>query len=426
MLYREEAERGYHHVGELWTPGSFDLELPFGPPADQDNAITLIASTDDWDHVAAMVPGEERRSQVRRREAFIARADPAVREGPAAQLVLAAEQFVITSQQCDFGKEQGGDTWAVIAGYYWFKEWGRDTSISLEGLTLLTGRPEVAQSIIRRIAGDIRDGLIPHSIPKGSRKGSYHTADVSLWFIHAVHRYVERTGDRHILDDMLPRLVDVIHHYLNGTRFNIRVDPADGLVTQGVPDLPLTWMDAKVGDWVVTPRRGKTVEINALWFNALCVVRDWLNDSGKTADAQDLSQHIERARRSFNERFWYGAGEYLYDVVDGDSGDDPAFRPNQVFAISLPHPILQPARWKAVIQAVKTRLLTPVGLRSLAPGSPGTTPHYFGDRRSRDAAYHQGSVWPWLIGPFVDAWLRTYPDDRASARSFVEGLVADP
>ena len=221
---------------------------------------------------------------------------------------------------------------------------------------------------------------------------------------------------------LLPTFVDIVGHHLEGTRFGIGVDPADGLLRQGRPGYQLTWMDAKVDDWVVTPRRGKAVEINALWYNALCLLQHWIDDLGEATDL-DLTRHAGRARRAFNARFWFEAGHHLLDVVDGEDGDDAACRPNQVFAISLDHPVLDRPRWEPVMQVVHAQLLTPVGLRSLAPGHPDYKPKY-GDLRSRDAAYHQGTVWAWLIGPFVDAWLKVYPDDRAGARRLLEGFDA--
>jgi predicted glycogen debranching enzyme len=209
---------------------------------------------------------------------------------------------------------------------------------------------------------------------------------------------------------------------LTGTRFGIGVDPTDDLLRQGADGYQLTWMDAKVADWVVTPRRGKAVEINALWYNALRLLSGWvLQQEGH--DARDLNAQADRVRASFNRRFWYEPGGYLYDIVDGEGGmDDPACRPNQLLAISLDHPVLDPDRWPRVVAVVHERLLTPVGLRSLAPGHPDYKPQYYGDLRARDAAYHQGTVWAWLIGPFVDAWLRTYGNDLAGARSLLEGF----
>jgi predicted glycogen debranching enzyme len=210
---------------------------------------------------------------------------------------------------------------------------------------------------------------------------------------------------------------------MRGTRFGIRVDSADGLLTQGEAEYQLTWMDAKVDDWVVTPRRGKAVEINALWFNALSLLAGWLREEGDPSAAA-VEAAAARAHASFNDRFWYEEGGYLYDVVDGEQGEDAACRPNQIFAIALDHPVLERSRWEPVFQVVKDRLLTPVGLRSLAPGHRDYKPQYYGDLRARDAAYHQGTVWGWLAGPFVDAWLRLHPEDQAGARRTLEGFLA--
>ena len=213
-------------------------------------------------------------------------------------------------------------------------------------------------------------------------------------------------------------------HHLRGTKFNIRADPEDGLLVQGEEGYQLTWMDAKMGDWVVTPRRGKAVEINALWYNALELLANWLTAAGSSS-AREYGQHAERARVSFNSRFWFPEGNYLYDVIDceGKAGTyDSSCRPNQIFAIALDHPVLDQNRWSAVIDVVQRKLLTPLGLRSLSPDDPQYKPIYSGDLHSRDGAYHQGTVWAWLIGPFIDAWLKTYPDEKRKARQFLEDL----
>ncbi len=306
----------------------------------------------------------------------------------------------------------------MIAGYHWFTDWGRDTMISLEGLTLTTGREDEAKWILRAFAHYVRDGLIPNMFPEGDIEGLYHTADATLWFFHALARYLDRCPDDATLAIMLPILQDIVHYHLEGTHFGIKVDPRDGLLTQGAESYQLTWMDAKVGDWVVTPRRGKAVEINALWYNALCLLAGWLRHAG-SAEADAIAAHAEAARQSFNRRFWHDKGGYLYDVVDGENGDDASFRPNQIFAISLPNPVLDKKRWAKVVDAVEARLLTPVGLRSLAPDDPEFKPRYFGDLRARDAAYHQGTVWAWLIGPFIDAWIKVHPGEAAKAGEFL-------
>jgi predicted glycogen debranching enzyme len=258
--------------------------------------------------------------------------------------------------------------------------------------------------------------------PEGQREGLYHTADASLWYFHALDRYLAATNDRGTLQLLLPHLLDIYECHLRGTRFGIGVDPNDGLLRQGQPGYQLTWMDAKVGDWVVTPRRGKAVEINALWYNALRLLEGWVRELQGDDRARGVAEHATRAYRSFNERFWYAEGEYLFDVIDGEDGNDPACRPNQVFAISLPHAILKEGRWARILDVVWKRMLTPVGLRSLAPGHPDYKPKYYGDLRARDAAYHQGTVWCWLIGPFIDAWLRVHPGDRAGARQLLTGF----
>jgi predicted glycogen debranching enzyme len=258
--------------------------------------------------------------------------------------------------------------------------------------------------------------------PDSSREGKYHTADATLWFFHAVNRYLEITGDRSTLRLLLPSLVDIIEHHLRGTDFNIRVDHDDGLLAQGAEGYQLTWMDAKMGDWVVTPRRGKAVEINALWYNALRLVARWLREEHDSS-GETYQSHADRARASFNQRFWNESGGYLYDVVDcnGEKGTfDVSFRPNQLFAISLDNPVLDQSRWEQVVRLVEQKLLTPVGLRSLAPDDPEYKPIYSGDLRSRDGAYHQGTVWAWLIGPFIDSWLKVHPGQRAAARKFLE------
>ncbi|MBV9502017.1 MAG: hypothetical protein JO138_21815, partial [Acidobacteriaceae bacterium] len=345
------------------------------------------------------------------------------------ELVWAANQFIFTPvgrlEDTAHARAVGDEIRSVIAGYHWFTDWGRDTMISLEGLTLVTGRQVEASYILRTFARYIRDGLIPNLFPEGKKQGLYHTADATLWFFHALSRYFQKADDRHLLNQIVPKLLDIVGHHLRGTRFNIHVDPNDGLLVQGAAGYQLTWMDAKVDDWVVTPRRGKAVEINALWYNALRLLEGWLRQTERDKEADGIAEHAAQAEQSFNKRFWYAQGGYLYDVVDGENGrNDTSCRPNQIFAISLDHPVLDRVHWKQVVSVVKDRLLTPVGLRSLAPGEPDFKARYDGDLRSRDAAYHQGTVWAWLIGPFVDAWLKVYPQDFQPARGFLEGFKA--
>jgi predicted glycogen debranching enzyme len=421
VSYQVEASRGYDAVGSLWSPGYFRADLSVNGSA------TLIASTESWDTIEALDPDEAQQAEIDRRSRLLEIAGLPSRDSMAAELVLAADQFIITPEgrveEAARARAAGEDVRTVIAGYHWFTDWGRDTMISLDGLTLCTHRFREAAYILRTFAHYIRDGLIPNMFPDGAREGLYHTADATLWFFHAIDRFVRITGDVDTLRALLPTLVDIVSHHLRGTRFGIHVDRRDGLLRQGAEGFQLTWMDAKVDDWVVTPRRGKAVEINALWYNALCLLDTWTRAHGG-AEAIDLAGHAKRAYQAFNERFWYEPGNHLYDVVDGEHGDDPACRPNQVIAISLDHPVLDQSRWPAVMKTVHDRLLTPVGLRSLAPGHPEYKPKYYGDLRSRDAAYHQGTVWAWLIGPFIDAWLKVHPEDRAGARELLKGFDA--
>lgn len=420
--YRTERDRGYEWQGSLWSPGYFRSDLGEG------DRTTLVASTEGWDTIRALSPEGAFRAELDRRKLLLDAAPPQAQTGPAAELVLAADQFLITpvGRLEDAPVRVSGDEIrTVIAGYPWFTDWGRDTMISLEGLTLMTGRWNEAGRILRTFAHYLRDGLIPNMFPEGETDGVYHTADATLWFFHAIHRYVQITNDRTTLKLVLPKLVEIIEHHRNGTRFGIGMDPKDALLRQGQKGYQLTWMDAKVGDWVVTPRRGKAVEINALWYNALRLMEGWLKEENQEAAMRRMNETADRVRESFNQRFWYEQGGYLYDVVDAENGgSDDACRPNQIFAISLDHPVLDEARWKPVMDVVTERLLTPVGLRSLAPGHPDYKARYFGDLRSRDAAYHQGTVWAWLIGPYVDAWRKLNPGKQAEARRFLAGFVA--
>jgi predicted glycogen debranching enzyme len=419
--YRKEAERGWPSRGSLWSPGHFSVNLHPGRDA------TLIASTEWWHTMLALTPQEALNFYHERHRRLIQSADPAARASPGADLVLAADQFIITPagriQDAARAHAAGDEIRTVIAGYHWFTDWGRDTMISLEGLTLTTRRFTEAGWILRTFAHYIRNGLIPNLFPEGKNEGLYHTADATLWFFHALGRYLQATGDRGTLRLVLPKLREIIEKHVHGTSFGIGVDPEDGLLRQGAPGYQLTWMDAKVEDWVVTPRRGKAVEINGLWYNALRLFEGWLREEEGESAAKPVSELAQRARESFNRRFWYAAGPYLYDVIDGELGNDSSCRPNQLLAFSLDNPVLDQSLWKPVLETVRERLLTPVGLRSLSRESPDYRPKYFGDLRARDAAYHQGTVWAWLIGPMTDAWLKVYPKDREGARKLLQGFV---
>jgi predicted glycogen debranching enzyme len=422
--FRTEERRGYNHTGELWSPGYFSVDVT------RDVTATLVGSTESWELIRALSPEDAQSAEGERRERLLASAAPAARAGDAAELVLAADQFVITpsGRQEDAARAHaaGEEVRSVIAGYHWFTDWGRDTMISLEGLTCTTGRHREAGWILRTFGQYIRDGLIPNMFPDGANEGLYHTADATLWFFHALDRYLKATGDTVTLEVLLPKMQEVVRRHLEGTRFGIRVDPADGLLAQGEEGYQLTWMDAKCDGWVVTPRRGKAVEINALWYNALRLLEGWTRAAGQPAQAEEFNGHAERCRRSFNERFWYEEGRHLFDVVESwelNGANDQACRPNQLLAISLEHPVLERERWEPVLNVVKEKLLTPVGLRSLSPDHFDFKPTYHGDLKTRDAAYHQGTVWGWLIGPFIDAWLKVHPEDRAGARRLLEGFL---
>ncbi len=418
LLFRVERARGLDHREEQSSPGYFDCAL--SPQGNLSFGVTVGG----WGWLDRD-PLEAFELEWARQRRILERAPMVARTGTAARLVLAADQFIVepATRPHDeaWARAIGQDARSVIAGYHWFTDWGRDTMISLEGLTLTTGRRREAAAILRTFRHYVRDGLLPNLFPEGGREGLYHTADATLWFFHAIDRYVEVTGDAELARDFFPTLEEIIEHHLRGTRFGIQVDPSDGLLRQGAPGYQLTWMDAKVDGWVVTPRRGKAVEINALWFNALRLMADWSQRVGQ--DPQRYLDHAERAQASFNQRFWNDAAGCLFDVVDAESGgDDDAARPNQLFAISLKHPVLRRDRWQRVLELVQEDLLTPHGLRTLSPRHPDYKPRYDGDLRARDAAYHQGTVWAWLVGHFVDAWLKVHPSDPKQARRWLEGL----
>lgn len=420
VFFRIEAERGYDPRGVRWGPGSFIVTLSPGQEA------SFVASTEPWTTSQALSTGEAFLFEHQRRQRLVEMAQPQSCHRIGAELVLAADQFLISPagrvRDHAWAHAAGDQIRTVIAGYHWFTDWGRDTMISLEGLALTTGRYVEAGWILRTFGHYVREGLLPNLFPEGKDQGLYHTADATLWYFHAIKRYLDYTENRTMLRLLLPTLRNIIDSHLAGTRFGIGVDPKDGLLKQGAPGYQLTWMDAKVDDWVVTPRRGKAVEINALWYNALCLFADWLAEEESPEAAKSYREKAALARESFNDRFWYAAGGYLLDVVDGEHGDDSSLRPNQIMAISLTHPVLDPSHWESVLTIVRDRLLTPVGLRSLDPADPDFHARYYGDLRSRDAAYHQGTVWAWLIGPFIDAWLKWRPEDIDTARSFLAGF----
>jgi predicted glycogen debranching enzyme len=420
VSYRWEAARGYEASGSLWSPGHFEVVLT------PRTSAFLVASAESWETMNAVAPSKAWAYETDRRNRLLDSAAGARDDTVVAELVLAADQFVIIPagrvEDTTRARARGEALRSIIAGYHWFTEWGRDTMISLEGLTLCAGRYREARYILHTFAHYVREGLLPNLFPEGSREGRYNTADATLWFFHAVDRYLAYTDDRETLRALLPIFEDIAQAHIRGTSFGIRVDSADGLLMQGQDGVALTWMDALCDGWVVTPRRGKAVEINALWFNALTLLARWVrSESGETADS--YQQMADTARASFNRMFWSDQRGYLADVISADGKIDESLRPNQILAISLPNPVLDRSRWRAVIDRVADRLLTPHGLRTLDPGHPDFKPNYHGDLRTRDAAYHQGTVWSWLLGPFIDAWLRVYPEEREHAGSLLSGLL---
>ena len=422
FLYREETARGLDDREDLYAPGVFELTLT---PA---SAAALVATADedpDLDAARSLAAAQDRQQALVRR-ALAERADPIVR-----QLTLAADQFLVRREPALAGSRRDRDrlphaaVTTVLAGYHWFNDWGRDAMIALPGLTLSTGRYQDAAAVLRTFAGFVRDGLLPNSFPdRGGAEPAYNTADASLWFIAAVGAYDEAADDVGAVDEVRPVVREIIERHIGGTRYGIRMDPRDALLRAGAPGVQLTWMDAKVGDDVITPRIGKPVEINALWYNALRTAAVLMTGRDDDAAARyDLL--AARARASFRTRFAAPGRDTLADVVDGPSGDDLTLRANQIFAVSLPFPLLEGPAAGGVVRAVGHALLTTYGLRSLAPEAPGYHGSYAGDLRARDGAYHEGTVWGWLIGPYVEAYHRVTGDTAGALdllRPFVHHL----
>ncbi|MEO7386223.1 MAG: amylo-alpha-1,6-glucosidase, partial [Gammaproteobacteria bacterium] len=305
--------------------------------------------------------------------------------------------------------------------YHWFGDWGRDTMIALPGLTLPVGRADIAARILRTFAAYVSEGMLPNRFPDNGAAPEYNTADASLWFFHALDACWRGTGDDDLVHELWPRLVEIVDWHLRGTRYGIGVDPADGLLRAGEPGTQLTWMDAKVGNSAATPRIGKPVEINALWHHALVVMARFAQQLGDLALSRRYASLAARVRESFCRRFWYAGGGYLFDVVDGPGGHDPALRPNQILAVSLPSALLEGPKAAAVVATCQRELLTPMGLRTLARSDPSYAGLYTGGPRQRDAAYHQGTVWPWLLGPFALAHYRVH-GQRADAQALLAGI----
>jgi len=388
--YAIERERGFDFSEDLFQPFALKFDLP-------ETAI-VIASTE----AQSCADAEKfEKKEIERRENLINLAGAS--DDFTKQLVLAADQFIVSR----------GDGKTIIAGYPWFSDWGRDTMIALNGLTLATNRADIARSVLLEFSRHISMGMLPNRFPDAGDDPEYNNVDATLWYFEAVRSYVEHTGDyKFVRKNLYEKLVDIIVWHLKGTRFQIKVDAADGLLYAGESGVQLTWMDAKIGDLVVTPRTGKAVEIQALWFNALCVMADF---AARFGDADDEKKYLElagKAQAHFDDLFWNDEQNCLFDVVNADE-KDASMRPNQIFAVSLPHSILTDTdKARKVVERVEAELLTPFGLRSLSPNDRKYRPIYVGNPFERDTAYHQGTVWAWLIGGFVDAYRRVFPENE--------------
>jgi predicted glycogen debranching enzyme len=404
--YERERERGLDFLEDLFSP--FMLRFDFA----ENSAASIIAST--LRHATEEAP--QLRDQEVQRRAYIAKASP-VEDRFATVLACAADQFIVAR----------GDQKSVIAGYPWFGDWGRDTMISLPGLTLVTGRFEDARNILRAFARSIDRGMLPNRFPDSGETPEYNTVDATLWMFHAVHELVRYTGDYDFVrSELYQPLAGIISWHERGTRYGIHLD-SDGLINAGQPGIALTWMDARVGDWVVTPRQGKPVEIQALWHNALRVMAHLASVFGDGADYARYTALADRARERFVQVFWNDATGCLYDVVNPDGAADASIRPNQIFAVSLPYPLLTGEQALRVVDVLEWELLTPYGLRTLSPRDPNYRGRYDGDPRSRDGAYHQGTVWPWLLGPFLTSYVKVHghtPESRGRADRFLDPLRA--
>ena len=435
ILHRRDRERGLPDSEDVYQPGNFRMRITPGM------RVTLVLSAEA--EPSTSFGGQQHEESVsqahlrhnRRTKQLLAEANSSAEHLPQkdpvlARLVVAADQFIVTRPEqavyMAIGNDRrqlSPDRKTIIAGYPWFTDWGRDTMISLPGLLLDTGRFSEARGLLKAFASFSRNGLIPNRFPDSGEAPEYNTADATLWMFHALDSYLTMTGDWSLLKDLFPTFRDIIAWHVRGTSYGIGVDPADGLLHAGVPGMQLTWMDARVGDQVITPRHGKPVEVNALWYHALTCMESWAVHF--STDATQYGQLRTQVRQNFAERFWYEAGGYLYDVVDveGKAGqNDASLRPNQLFAASLTHDLLSEAQISSMLQQVTDHLLTPFGLRSLSPEDPAYRRHFNGNQAERDGAYHQGAVWPWLIGPYIDIHLRIY-NDRAALRSLLQPLV---
>ena len=392
MEYAREAERGLDSHEDAWSPGEFHYSFSNG----QDAMMVVTTEGSGYFDSSYLLNAERKR-----RQALLVGWEAA--DDVTHHLILAADQFFVDRRP----SENDVTRKSLIAGYPWFEDWGRDSLIALPGLLLVTGRHEQAGEILKTFAAFTKDGIVPNRFAEATGEAEYNTVDASLWFIIAAFLYLRYTKDfDFVRDNLWPTMKSIVAHYQNGTSFHIRMD-LDGLIYAGQTGSQLTWMDAKVGDNVITPRTGKPVEIQALWYNALRIMDQLGNRLGEKDAAKKWMSLAEKVWASINRQFWYEEGGYLYDVVDGDN-KDASLRPNQILAVSLPFESVTPDRATRIVNTVEERLLTPFGLRTLDPRDPRYVPHYKGDPAARDAAYHQGTVWPWLIGPFLTAYQKVH------------------
>jgi predicted glycogen debranching enzyme len=400
FLHREEFERGLDALEDLWGPGTFRADLELGEP------VFFTATAEQ----SPPPPGDDVLGALTRRSRQSIAALPKSAPPWLGTLATASEQFIVQRDAKDAGSA------SIIAGYPWFSDWGRDTMIALPGLTTVLGRFDTAAAILRTYAGFVDRGMLPNRFPDAGGAPEYNTADAALWMFQAVSGYLEATRDPDLLRDLFPTLAAIIHAYADGTRYGIHVDSKDGLLCAGEPGAgqpgtQVTWMDAKHDGHVFTPRVGKPVEINALWLNALEVAMRLAGRVRNVGEKRFCAGLLQRAGEAFS-RFWNEERGCLYDVLDVDGGvaHDASIRPNQIFAVSLPWSVLPPEHMRAVVDTCARDLLTSHGLRSLAPEDPAYIGRYAGNSWERDAAYHQGTVWSWLLGPFARAHYRVYGD----------------
>lgn len=401
-----EAERGLNATEDHLYVGRFTAKLHAG------ESVTLVATTEPYLATDSKISIYKRKLNEQK---LIERSNLPTAPAWVRHLILAADQFIVRRRVDD-----DADGRSIIAGYPWFGDWGRDTMISLPGLTLATGRYDDAAKILRTYARFVDQGMLPNRFPDSGTEAEYNTVDATLWYFNAIHEYLLATDDVDLLRDLFPVLQEIIAWHQRGTRYSIQVDAHDGLLYAGEAGVQLTWMDAKVGDWVVTPRTGKAVEINALWYNALCLMATFAERLGVASDAY-LSA-ADHCHTGF-QRFWSDNAGYCHDVLDTPEGiNDTTLRPNQLLAVSLPHSPLVAHQQRAVVDICSRTLLTPLGLRSLAPNCMAYRGGYGGTPHERDATYHQGTVWSWFIGPYLTAHLRVY-QDKAWAHQVLQGFA---